>query len=105
MPWDNGWGLVFISSAYLPVREPSDCLPSSPGVVGLRRHMQEFITYRRPEHLSVPRYCRAFQQKLKKLQASGCVIADNILTVKVIECANLSDFEEVLIRATVTETT
>ena len=66
---------------------------------------EEFITYRRPEHLSVPRYCRAFQQKLKKLQASGCVIADNILAVKVIECANLSDFEKVLIRATVTEIT
>jgi hypothetical protein len=60
----------------------------------------EFQNYQRPPNISIDEYCWQFQRRLVKIQRCGTSLADSILAYKLLTCANLSVYEEQLIKAT-----
>ena len=66
---------------------------------------EEFECYTRPTHLSVKEFCEEFQRKVAKVSVSGTVLADHILSYKLLKSANLKDIEEKLVKATVRDMT
>ena len=64
---------------------------------------KEFVSYQRPEYLSVNEFCRQFERKLKKVESAGTKLADNVLAYKLLKSASLERNNELLIKAIVTE--
>ena len=65
----------------------------------------DLANYYRPEHLSVDEYCFQFHKKLLKAHTYGTTLADSVLGYKLLKCANLTNFEEKIIKATIKDIT
>ena len=83
------------------VLEVLDTIFQEDHLVSSYRDYEDFVKYQRPEHISIKEYCCQFQRKLVKVEATGTVIADNVLAFKLLKSAKLKLIEEQLIMATV----
>ena len=64
---------------------------------------EQFESFKRPVEMTISEYCDEFDRRLKKLQAKGTQLPEPVLVFKLLKSANLSEFEEMLVRATIGE--
>ena len=64
---------------------------------------EQFESFKRPTDMSIAEYCDQFDTRLKRLQAKGTQLPEPVLISKLLKSANLSEFDEMLVRATVEE--
>lgn len=64
---------------------------------------EQFESFKRPVDMTIAEYCDEFDRKLKKLQAKGTQLPEPVLVLKLLKSANLSEFDERLVRATIGE--
>ena len=76
----------------------SDIFRQDPELLAIEEY-EEFQSFRRPDHVSVIEYCRQFHRRYKKIENAGTKLADSILTYKLLESANLSKYDEQLVKA------
>ena len=64
---------------------------------------EEFRTYKRPANMCINKFCSEFQKKLSKVMASGTTLSENVLAFKLLKAAKVTERQEQLIRATISE--
>ena len=50
--------------------------------------------------MSIADYCNKFQHKLSRLKSTGTILADSVIAYKLLKSANLSNPQELLVKAT-----
>ena len=61
---------------------------------------EELQSYKRPTNMSVMEYCRGFQRRLSKVEASGTQLSESVLAFMLLKSANLSERDTQLVMAT-----
>ena len=64
---------------------------------------EQFKHFRRPETMSIPDYILEFERRWQRTKATGTHVADNVLALCMLESANLTSWEQNLVRVTVAE--
>ena len=62
---------------------------------------EEFEKYRRPPNVSMPDYCREFQQKYAKVKKTDTTLAEHVLAYRLLNSANLNETQEQIVKATI----
>ena len=61
---------------------------------------EDFKCYQRPQNMSIADYCNEFQHKLSRLKSTGTILAESVIAYKLLKSANLSNPQELLVKAT-----
>ena len=65
--------------------------------------LENFETYRRPNHMSIPEYINEFEKRLHKCKTYGSDMSDDVLAYRLLKNANLKQSKEQLIKATISD--